>query len=109
MKTSHILLKNPIKAIKSPFKDYELPNNSFISKQHITIKKGLIIAMNYNIAKNLNLSTIGEIKKPTEQEVAKEQLVIEKIKRLKAQAKKKASIAVAILTKNSKLLNDNLE
>ena len=106
METGHILLKNPFKAIKTPFKDYEFPNNCFIEKKHITIKKGLVIAINYNLAKKLNLGTVGNIKEPTELELKKEILANDLIIKQNLELKRQAQIAVVILTKNSEKLNE---
>jgi len=108
MKTGHILLKNQIKAIKTPFKDYELPNGSLVGKAHLTIRKGFVVAMNYNLAKQLLLETVGQIKYPTQSEIIKDIDNYNKILEQKAAIKRQANMAVAILTKNSDLLNANL-
>tara|TARA_R110002126_G_scaffold83042_5_gene203055 strand:+ start:976 stop:1302 length:327 start_codon:yes stop_codon:yes gene_type:complete len=108
MKTGHILLKNKIEAIKTPFKDYELPNGLYVGKANITIKKGFIIAMNYNLINSLNLETIGEIKTPTQSEIIKEINNYNDSVSHKLAIKKEANLLVAVLTKNSNLLNANL-
>jgi|DEB0MinimDraft_6_1074348.scaffolds.fasta_scaffold02172_2 hypothetical protein len=108
MKTGHILLKNPIEAIKTPFKDYALPDGSFIGKTHLTIRKGFIVAMHYYLARHLLLETIGEIKYPTESEIIEDIDKYNKISEQKLAITRQAKLAVAILTKNSDLLNANL-
>ena len=106
MKTGHILLKTPFKAIKTAFKDYKLLNTEYyIEKKHVTIKKGLVIAINYKLAKSFNLETIGSIKQPTQSEIEKDILANDLIIKEKLEIKRQSKIAVAILTKNSNLLN----
>jgi hypothetical protein len=108
MQTGHIKLKNPFKAVKTPFKDYELPNGHFVDKKHITIKKKMIIAVNYKLAKNLNLETIGEIKLPTDREIEKDIFSFNEKKKQELEIAKESQIAVAIITKNSEKLNSLL-
>jgi hypothetical protein len=108
MKTGHIKLKNPFKAVKTPFKDYELTDGSLINKKHITIKNKMIIAVNYILAKRLNWKTIGEIQLPTDEEIKKDILSFNAKKKQDLEIKRQAEIAVAIITKNSEKLNSLL-
>ena len=107
MQTGHILLKKPFEAIKTAFKDYKLHNNSYyIEKKYITIEKGLVIAVNYKLAKQLNLETIGNIKEPTQLEAQKDNIIFDLKFKEQLELQRQADIAIAILTKNSDKINE---
>ena len=106
MQTGHILLKQPLEAIKTPFKLYEIHGYYQIEKKYITIEKGLIIAVNYKLAKQLNLETIGNIKEPTQLEAQKDNIIFDLKFKEQLELQRQADIAIAILTKNSDKINE---
>jgi len=104
MKHNQILLKNPITAQKTDFKDYHFCG-AFIEKKFITVKKGQIIAVHSKLAENHNLETIGEIFQCSK-ELAKQAAAAEEKRLADLKNKRECEIMVAILRKDEKKLRE---
>jgi hypothetical protein len=104
MKHNQILLKNPITAQKTDFKDYHFCG-AFIEKKFVTVKKGQIIAVHWKLAENYKLETLGEIFQCSK-ELAKQAAAAE-VKRLAdLKNKRECEIMVALLRKDEKKLRE---
>jgi len=104
MKHNHILLKNPIIAQRTDFKDYHFCG-AFIEKKFLTIKNGQIVAVHWKLAENHNLETVGQIFQCSK-ELAKEAAAAEEKRLVDLKNKRECEIMVALLRKDEKKLKE---
>jgi hypothetical protein len=104
MQHNQILLKNPITAHKTDFKDYHFCG-AFIEKKFVTVKKGQIVAVHWKLAENHNLETIGKIFQCSK-ELDKEAAVEEQKRLADLKNKHECAIVVSIIRNDEKKLKE---
>jgi hypothetical protein len=104
MKHNQIMLKNPIIAQKTDFKDYHFCG-AFVEKKFLTIKNEQIVAVHWKLAENYKLETLGEIFQCSK-ELAKEAAAAEQKRLADLKNKHECEIMVALLRKDEKKLRE---